>query len=229
MVRPTSMSAFLTSLLLCLSVLAASAAEKTAVKSNLDLMSDLSGQVAHDLISDFQNQLVRVPALRLVPLGTGDTYVFLANEFTAALTAQKIRSFPPRSASPADSTAGKLGDSNRQSMKLEFQALEFSLAYSKIYRSHLFGGKKIKRRAEVKIFARLLDPTDDSVVWVGEASQSQKDQFSYNARPEVEEGLFDFTKPNVTPPNWGKIIEPVVVSGIIVGLVYLFYSNQSSD
>ncbi len=46
---------------------------------------------------------------------------------------------------------------------------------------------------------------------------------------QVENDLFTFTKPEKKATNWSKIVEPVVVSGIIVGLIYLFFSNQSSD
>ena len=29
--------------------------------------------------------------------------------------------------------------------------------------------------------------------------------------------------------KWGRFIEPVIVTGIVVGLVYLFFSNQDSN
>ena len=226
MARSTRLSSSLAIILLCLSGLAVSAADNAAVKSNLDLISDLSNQVANDLISGFESQLGRDPAVWLIPFGDGEIYVFLANELTAALSARNIRSYPPGPLSKPDSTGAGL---NRRPMKLEFQALEFNLAYLKVFRSYLIGGKQVSRRADVKVYARLLDPVDESVVWVGEASRSHKDQFPYSTRSEMEEGLFEFTKPPITPSNWGRIIEPVVVSGIIVGLVYLFYSNQSDN
>ena len=48
-------------------------------------------------------------------------------------------------------------------------------------------------------------------------------------RHAVEAGLYSFTKPERETKKWGRIVEPVVVSGIIVGLIYLFFSNQSGD
>jgi hypothetical protein len=229
MVRSTRLSGSLAIILLCLSVLTVAAAEETGLKSNLDLLSDLSNRVANDLISDFRSQLSPNSAIWLVPFSDGENYVFLANELTAALSAQKIRSYPPGPLVTPDSTSAASSGLNSRPMKLEFQALEFNLAYPKVFRSYLIGGKQVSRRADVKVYARLLDPDDESVIWVGEASRSHKDQFPYSARSEVEAGLFEFTKPPVNPPSWGKIIEPVVVSGIIVGLVYLFYSNQSDN
>jgi hypothetical protein len=72
----------------------------------------------------------------------------------------------------------------------------------------------------------LVDPTDQSVVWIGEAERSHKDKFSYGDLEEIEAGSFMFTKPEQKSTSWGKVVEPVVVSGIIIGLIYLFFSNQ---
>ncbi len=65
--------------------------------------------------------------------------------------------------------------------------------------------------------------------WVGEAESSYEDSFPFGRISEVEDGAFAFTKPPRDGTNWGKIVEPVVVSGIIVGLIYLFFSNQTDN
>ena len=61
------------------------------------------------------------------------------------------------------------------------------------------------------------------------SSKHFEDQFSYSQVNDVEQGDFSFTKPPHDATNWGKIVEPVVVSGIIVGLIYLFFSNQTDE
>jgi hypothetical protein len=229
MIRSLRLSGTLTLFLLGLSALVVSAAEDTDIKTNLELLSELTNQVATDLITNFQAELGYDPAVLLSPGGDDENYTFITNELTAALWSLKIKSFPPGTLPVSDSTGTYQAGRNQRLMKLEFQALEFRLAYPKIYRAYLIGGKQVERRADVKIHAKLLDPVDESVVWVGEASRSHKDKFPYGDRSEMEEGLFGFTKPPIDPPNWGRIIEPVVVSGIIVGLVYLFYSNQNDQ
>jgi len=79
---------------------------------------------------------------------------------------------------------------------------------------------------DFRLLAKLVEPANGHVVWMAEASKSYDDQFSHDDIDEVEAGLYAFTKPPRESRNWGRIVEPVVVSGIIVGLIYLFFSNQ---
>ncbi len=112
---------------------------------------------------------------------------------------------------------------------LEYETLEFSLAYEKVYRSHLIGGKRVKRRADLKVLAKLVAVSDAEVMWIGETSAERSDQFSFGDVDRVEAGTFQFTKPAHPTTGWGKLVEPVFVSGIIVGMIYLFFSNQSDS
>jgi hypothetical protein len=202
-----------------------------AVKSNLDVLTELAAGVANELIAGFQSSLGTQAGVRLIPRGEGETYEFLMNVFTAELTSRGIKTYSsaPKGAGNAKDLADEFEPATERTMELNIQALEFSLTYPKIFRSYLIGGRNVKRRAEITVFAELLDTADRSVAWVGEASKVHDDQFSYGDRAQVEESLFTFTKPEVKPASWGRIVEPVVVSGIIVGLVYLFFSNQSDN
>lgn len=197
------------------------------VKSNLDILTELAAGVADELISGMQSSLKAQSGIRLIPYAEGETYEFLMNIFTTELTARGIKTYSSVPAGAKD--APKTTEKNAAGMELSIQALEFSLTYPRIFRSHIIGGKQIKRRAEITLFAKLLDSADRSVAWVGEASRVHDDQFSYGDRTQAEKSLFTFTKPEVEPAGWGRIVEPVVVSGIIVGLVYLFFSNQTDN
>jgi hypothetical protein len=194
------------------------------IKSNLDVLTELAEGVAGELISGFQSSLDDHSGVRLVPIANDSTYKFLMNIFTVELTARGIKTYT----SGARASSGT-AEGNEGAMELNIQAIEFSLSYPKIFRSYLIGGKRVKRHAEITLFAELIDSADRSVAWVGEATREYDDQFNYSDRTQVEKSLFEFTKPKVTPPNWARVIEPVVVSGIIVGLVYLFFSNQSDS
>ena len=110
---------------------------------------------------------------------------------------------------------------------LTFQNIAFGIAYPDVYRSHLVGGKHVKRRADVRVHATLTDGHTGRVVWVGEASRDREDEFEFGDSARVEQGLYQFSRPVLPGSSWGKIAEPVFVTGIIVGLIYLFFSNQS--
>jgi hypothetical protein len=212
-------------LLLCLvlaslvtAAVAASAGEPAI--SNADLMKKLTSESVDEILSGVPDDFDSHDVV-LVPYALDERYEFIDNVFTRILTAKGFRVH-----------AGLEGNAAKQKrvdagFVIEYQATNFNLVYPKIYRSYLIGGKRVRRTADVRLVAKVVDPADDSVVWVGEAGRSHEDQFSYSELPAVEAGVFAFTKPPRKTTNWGKIAEPVVVSGIIVGLVYLFFSNQT--
>jgi hypothetical protein len=196
-----------------------------AVVSNLELMTRLTSEAAEELIAG-------VPAsadmgdVFLVPHQSTDQYEFTDHVIARVLTAAGHKVYESTGATGRQTMQQPEGASGTV-LQLEYQTLYFDLTYPKIYRPFLVGGKKVKRRAGVRLLAKLIDPTDNSVIWIGEAARSHDDQFPYGRLAEVEVGSFEFTKPARSSSSWGKVIEPVVVSGIIVGLIYLFFSNQS--
>ena len=104
----------------------------------------------------------------------------------------------------------------------------FRLSYINVYRSYLIGGKKVRREANVRMSAKLLTSSGD-VAWFGEVSSEKSDQFSHGDLSRIQEGTYAFVKPEMPGSGWSKVVEPVFVSAIIVGLVYLFFSNQSDS
>ncbi len=194
-------------------------AEEPAL-SNLDLMTALSRQVVDRLIDNFGGE-VTGGAIRLAPLANTEEYLFLENVFSRALAERNIR-LVERTAPGADADSVRV-------FAVEFQAMLFDVHYPKAYRAYLFGGKRVKREARVRIFAKLVSSRDGSVVWIGEEQAERADQFSYGDIGRVQEGSFEFVKAEVPRSGWGKVLEPVFVSAIVVGMIYLFFSNQSDS
>lgn len=111
---------------------------------------------------------------------------------------------------------------------LKFRNVAFDLSYPDSYRSYLVGGKHFRRVATVRIQATLSDP-DGRVLWTGEAQRSTSDEFANADATRIQQGTYAFAHPDTPSSGVGKFIEPVFVSGIIVGLIYLFFSNQSGS
>jgi hypothetical protein len=192
-------------------------------RTNLDVMTDLSRAAAGELYAGFAGKLAG-RGVRLRPYAANEEYQFVTSIFTRVLTEKGVTVYPPAAGGAelaADSLAGEV--------VLEYQVMSFTLSYPKVYRAHLIGGKRVKRRADVHILGTLSSGAGGAVKWVGEASREASDQFPYGELGRVEEGTFQFTRPGVPSSGWGKYVEPVVVTGIIVGLVYLFFSNQSDS
>jgi len=195
-------------------VSAVSAGDRPA--SNRVVMSDLAAEIAKE-VSDKVAVKVDGYGLELSAHLNDENHSFLGNVMVAVMTENGYKLFQSPSTSP---------DGTR--LVLKYRLLNFTLAYPDVYRSWLIGGKRIKRRANLTVATTLVDPRDGSVLWVGESSREYNDEFDNSDRGLVEEGNFSFTKPAVPSGGWGKYVEPVFVSGIVVGLVYLFFSNQDS-
>jgi hypothetical protein len=112
---------------------------------------------------------------------------------------------------------------------LQYQNVVFDLKYVDSHRSFVVGGKRVDRRAAVRIMTTLTDTADSRVVWVGEAARDHSDEIDYGDAALIEQGTYAFNKPVVPSAGWGHYVEPVFVTGIIVGLIYLFFSNQSNN
>ncbi|HET6462517.1 MAG TPA: hypothetical protein VFH33_01850 [Candidatus Krumholzibacteria bacterium] len=129
---------------------------------------------------------------------------------------------------PADTSRTSNGTTGEKYV-LTYQNVVFNVKYVDSHRSFVVGGKRVERHAAVRMMATLTDPADGRVVWVGESARESNDEIDYGKAMEIEQGSYTFNKPVVPSAGWGKFVEPVFVTGIIVGLIYLFFSNQSDN
>jgi hypothetical protein len=223
-------------------VAAAGARAAEAVASNLDLMTRLTSDVVIELEGRFREH-VGERAVRLKPFAAGEDYYFVTGVFVTELTRAGVTTLQPQAPAGAPNPAGVAGQSGSAStsptetggggagegaLTLQYQNVAFDMKYVDSHRSYLVGGKRIERRANVRIMATLSD-ADGRVLWVGEAQRESTDEFDYGDAARVEAGSYQFARPVMPPGGWGRYAEPVFVTGIIVGLIYLFFSNQSDN
>lgn len=199
---------------------AASVCAGEKAPSNIDLMQQLTAQVIGELHGKFAPS-VGTRAVQLKPAGTSEDYTFVTNVFREELTKLGVKTIEPTAA--LDPTAADAP------LELQYQNVVFDLKYVDSHRSFVVGGKRVDRRAGVRIMTTLTDPADGHVVWVGEAARDHTDEIDYGDRALIEQGSYTFNKPVVPSAGWGHYVEPVFVTGIIVGLIYLFFSNQSNN
>lgn len=200
-------------------------------KTNFETIKTMTIEISDELIAGFPAEVAGRDIV-LAPAARDERYELLTNVFTQSLTGKGFRAFEQVAKNPADTTGATTSAARAagaSDLNIEFEIIDFDLRYTKIYRSYLIGGKKVKRSADVRVNVRLVDPSDGLIVWVGEATRSIDDVFKYGDIDEVEAGLYSFTKPSRDTKKWGRIVEPVVVTGIIVGLIYLFFSNQTDS
>ncbi len=115
------------------------------------------------------------------------------------------------------------------STHLEFQILELRIAYTGVDRSAFWTSKEIERHGACVVAASVVDSDSGELLATTQQEAVMADRFDYDLRELVASSSYPFTEPTLSEKDWSKSTEPVVVTGMLAGLIYLFFSNQSSD
>lgn len=110
--------------------------------------------------------------------------------------------------------------------------LEYQLATARVTYLRLVGGyvlpsrMKVERQALVAGGLTLRDPGGTRVLWLSDAGHNFLDRFPRSQLERVEDGRYTDLKANLPERNFGRLVEPVVVAGVVSGLVVLFFQNR---
>jgi hypothetical protein len=96
------------------------------------------------------------------------------------------------------------------------------------WREWIVGARKLERRTAVDIRFELSDSTK-AVVWAGGVQRERREIIPGSRLSGLEAPGQEFASPQTEPGGWDKIFEPVIVAGIVGGLIYLFYTSRSTD
>jgi hypothetical protein len=88
------------------------------------------------------------------------------------------------------------------------------------------GRVKIERQSLVEGSVALRDPATSRMLWSGDLGQNFVDRFSRSQVELVEDPHYPDLKDNLPSRNLDKVAEPVIVVGIVGGLVALFFQNR---
>jgi hypothetical protein len=72
----------------------------------------------------------------------------------------------------------------------------------------------------------LSDQRDDTVYWQDEITRTRQDQIPKKQLAVLQHDQFKFAQTELEEQTWGKFVEPVIVSTVLGGLIYLFFSNR---
>jgi hypothetical protein len=113
--------------------------------------------------------------------------------------------------------------------EIHVRVVELGLKYTDTHRTWpLFGSQVVERFAGANLTAELQTPDDDLVRWAGSGDATRIDEVPKDMLP-ILEGLDSrnaFATPEL-PAGGSRLLEPIIVSAIVVGLVFLFVSNRS--
>jgi hypothetical protein len=112
--------------------------------------------------------------------------------------------------------------------EIELRVIELGLRYTKTHKSgFIFGGTKVERLAAASLHADLRSDDGAIVRWSGLGESSAIDEVPKDELLILEGQRYPFTAPALPQKSSTRWVEPVIVSVIVVGLVFLFVSNRS--
>lgn len=131
---------------------------------------------------------------------------------------------PGASSGFVDPAAG--GGGEPQLFELHARVDEAGVSYVRRTRSFPFGVKGYERLVSMRASATLLDSRTGQVAWAKSATASLTDVVPKREIAYVSGGSAAWNPP--LPQGSGfRILEPLIVTGVVVGLVVLFYSNRN--
>ena len=85
-------------------------------------------------------------------------------------------------------------------------------------------GGRIERRCRLTLALRLT--SGGELRWQTEAKSEIAD-FVPKSRIEVlQSSSYDFADTELEEKNWGKFVEPIIVSAVLGSLIYIFFTNR---
>ena len=117
----------------------------------------------------------------------------------------------------------------QHSYRLSYQIIRMSIGYTKISRKYWLGSKRVDREGQIDLFTQLIEDGSGEIIWVGDTQKRYEDAIPYSLLEKVEDPEYSFTRPERKEIRLSRLIEPLVVGGVVIGLVFLFFSNQSNE
>jgi hypothetical protein len=192
----------------------------TAVpKSNLSVISELTGEVMAEAVSK-----MALPEGARVHLKQVDTHD--ANWLVKSVLLEELTSRGHAVKSGQMSTA--TDPEGEEAYEIGYRIVTCETTLPRAWREWVVGARKFERRTAVDIRFELADSTK-AIVWAGGVQRERREIIPGARLRDLESPGQDFASPQAEPGGWDKVFEPVIVAGIVGGLIYLFYTSRSTD
>jgi hypothetical protein len=187
--------------------------------SNLELLSRAVGQSCEQIAQRVElpsGSPLRLTCAQQVPLG------WLVESELVRLLLERgfavILSTTPTDSSAAPHLAGSL----------TYRPLRLQVSYADGKRDPAAGGALVTRSAASQIYYTLVEEGSGRALAAGSAVATVVDTVPAAEIIRLEASPVDPVHVARTETRWGRLWEPVVVSGVIGGLIYLFYSTRAT-
>jgi hypothetical protein len=119
------------------------------------------------------------------------------------------------------------GEAARTGYRLRLRPMELEVRYGETSRSWLIGSKKVTRHATCQLSATLLGPSGE-VMMASRYGADVSDRVAVSDLSQLAGDRGDpWLAPEMSEEGSGGILEPLIVSGVVASLIYLFYSSRA--
>ena len=106
-------------------------------------------------------------------------------------------------------------------MRFSFRILDMGITAQSGLR-----GNKADRQPRATLALCLNRESDHIVYWQDEITRLRADQIPKKQLEILQHSTYKFAQTDVEEHSWSKFVEPIVVSTVLGGLIYLFFSNR---
>lgn len=177
-----------------------------------------------------------LPAGRTIRIATplaGDTLGLVAQRVVEGLRARgvEVRLVPAR-ATRAEAAAGIWDPPGRSGadsadLELDLRVGSAGVAYVRTLRKFPVGVRGYERVASIRVGATLLDLGTRDVLWAKSASAQAGDVVLKRDLAYAQSGSGGLSPALPRGGGGTRLLEPLIVVGVVTGLVVLFYSNRN--
>lgn len=157
-----------------------------------------------------------------------DVYVAQVDKHDASWLVQSILLEELTSLGHAVKAGGIAGEEDTGAYEISYRVVSCEASLPRAWREWVVGARRVERKTDVDIYFQLSDASKD-VIWAGNARRERREIIPGGLVKQLSTPGQAFTAPELEPGGWDKILEPVVVAGIVGGLIYLFYTSKTSS
>lgn len=195
--------------------------ETTGVpRTNLAVLRDLTGEVMADAV-----ERMKIPSGSRVYMKQVESHEaswLVQSILLEVLTRRGHAVMAGAMPSPDEEIEGP------PSYEIAYRVVSCETAFPRAWRHWVIGSRKVERMAAVDVHFQLSD-SSAAIVWAGNVQRDKREIIPGGRLQELATPGQSFTTPELEPGGWDKVLEPVLVAGIVGGLIYLFYTSRSTD
>ncbi len=118
--------------------------------------------------------------------------------------------------------------SSRSSERLMIRPMEIVVEYGDVSRPWLIGNKRVERIARCELSATLID-SDGKIIMTARTDGTADDVVSWSDASTLSgSSEWEWLSRELPEDSGSGILEPLIVSGVVASLVYLFYSSRAN-